>query len=1388
MQDTDISDTPDTIHPPVVRKRDGSEQLWNSKNVETTVRRAFDDVGVDPNGDLMRIVNEVAVCARHQAQEGVIAAEHLRLIIKKTLLKFHYGEIAEAFSDSAQVAQQAGHWEPMFMKPTGKSHPFDTIEWVKTDAKLLSATGQVIFEVVGIEVPATWSQQTVNIVADKYFRVIDGVRETSAKQMFTRVADRLTTWAFEQNYFNGVEDANTYKHEMLYALVHQFGAFNSPVWFNLGVPGRRQMGSACFISSLDDSLESIAEFQAAEIAIFRSGSGSGVNVSNLRSSYEKISAGAYTSGPLAFMKGNDQYAGAMKSGGGTRSAAKLVAMDMDHPDILETKDGRPGFLKCKAGEEKLAHQLVDIGYPTNYDDPNGAYKRVQFQNANISASISDAFMQAVEADGNWETKARTTGETIHTYKARDLWNALAESAWVCGDPGVQFSDTMNKWHTTPKAGRIRGSNPCFAPGTRIATVNGPLRIEDIAASGDAAQVVIPVDGTMAVKSVDVFCTGENPIVEVLFASGRLMKVTPDHGYRLRDGSRCEAAKLTAGDTVDIQPSEGGFGNIDINMREQAEWFQLAGFLVGDGWMTKSGRGIEAGMCFGKDDDDCMERVVGLLTRCSIPHSIKLQAGSVGESPRYLRIRKSAIVNLLADIACPFGSVAHTKRVADTVFRAQKVDQLAYLAGLFSADGTFRVSAKGHHGKIPTRELRLASISAGLLRDVQALLLNLGIKSTIQLDRNKRTNVKTPFKYTTVSGEEREYTSAHNCHELFVYGHSLRKLRDGWIALGGMFSSRKQKRMEDLLPKGYSAPIHDIWYDTVKSVTDHGETAITYNMTEPDTHTIVADGVHIFQCSEFLHVDDTACNLCAVNLTKFFNFSVRQFNAIQFEHVCRIFSTAQMAIVARADYPTEKIRINSHKLRPIGLNYGNLGALLMRLGFGYDSNEGRAVAARLASLMTGVAYQTSAKLAARVGAFSEFSANRRDMLKIMRMHQTADAQVTRKWETPTCPIGSDHHSARIWRSVITLGERYGYNISQATLQAPLGCIGFLMGMDTTGIEPAFALVSYKSMVGGGYTKLVIGSVGASLTSLGYTSDESAAILRHIDEHSTVDGAPHIKPEHLAVFDCASASGPSGRCLTPRAHLLMMSSIQPLITCAMSKTCNLPSTVTAKEIADVYMEGWKLGLKCIAVYRDGCKASQPLSSKKSDGEKAKNPTIVAEKLLPPVKIGRDKLPMDVTGWRHKFDIAGHKGYILVSEYPDGRPGEVFLKLGKPGTTVAGFVDSFTRLLSVSLQHGVPLDLLIKGFVNTKFDPSGITKNPDIRFCDSIVDYLFKLLQIHYDKPTVGKVDPRDLTTAKVIFSEPPRASIDAPPCQICGTIMNRSGSCHTCPACGASSGCA
>src|ERR1700704_2450396 len=810
-----------------------------------------------------------------------------------------------------------------YFTPEG-SHAFDLVEWERRTAAIIGEKGQVIFEQKDVEVPRSWSQLAINVVAQKYFRGGLGSpeRETSVKQLINRVVETLANWGRADGYFASEEDAANWSEELRYLLVTQQASFNSPVWFNIGVPGRQQQGSACFINSVQDSMESILDLVKTEGMLFKFGSGTGTNLSVLRSSKEQLSGGGTASGPVSFMKGYDSFAGSIKSGGTTRRAAKMFILNAYHPDILD-------FIRCKAEEEKKAWALIEAGYNVGFNVPGGAYDSVQFQNANHSVRVSDDFMNAVDADKEWENKAIVGGRTIDTYKARTLWREIADATWICGDPGLQFDTTIQDWNVVPNTGRINATNPC---------------------------------------------------------------------------------------------------------------------------------------------------------------------------------------------------------------------------------------------------------------------------------------------------------------------------------------------------------------------------------------------------SEFVFLDDTACNLLSLNLMKFQNEEGR-FDVEQFRRAVDICFTGQEIIVSNASYPTPAIAKNSEALRPLGLGYANLGALLMSMGLAYDSPEGSRFAGAVTAIMTGEAFVQSARMAQVTGPFTEFAKNREPMLRVMEKHRQAAHQLNTSAE-----LADVVDSARdTWDSALKLGRAHGYRNAQATVLAPTGTIGLMMDCDTTGIEPDLALVKYKKLVGGGLLKIVNTTVPAALRKLGYDEHQVKEIVISIDENDTIEGAPHLAEEHLKVFDCAFTPVNGSRSIAPMGHVRMMAGVQPFISGSMSKTVNLPTDATVEDIEQTYLESWKLGLKCIAIYRDGCKRSQPLSTSR-DKEKAA-PAEVEYRAM------RRKLPDERKAVTHKFDIQGHEGYLTVGLFEDGTPGELFVTMAKEGSTISGLMDAFATQTSYALQFGVPVKFMVDKFSHMRFEPSGFTKNKEIPIAKSIVDYIFRWMASHF-----------------------------------------------------------
>jgi ribonucleoside-diphosphate reductase alpha chain len=877
--------------------------------------------------------------------------------------------------------------------------PFEELTWERRSAVINDERGQPVFEQHDIEVPTTWSQTATNIVASKYFRgqVGSPTRESSVRGLISRVVDAIAGWAGEQGYFAGAEDLQSFSDDLTHLLVQQKAAFNSPVWFNVGIEAAPQ-ASACFINSVDDTMESILGLAKTEGMLFKFGSGTGSNLSSIRSSREPLAGGGTASGPVSFMRGYDAFAGVIKSGGKTRRAAKMVILNADHPDIVD-------FISSKADEERKAWALIESGYDGSFNVKGGAYDSVFFQNANHSVRVTDDFMRSVVEDGDWQTRFVLTQEPSETFKAREVMAMMAEAAWQCGDPGVQFDTTINDWHTCPNTARINSSNPC---------------------------------------------------------------------------------------------------------------------------------------------------------------------------------------------------------------------------------------------------------------------------------------------------------------------------------------------------------------------------------------------------SEYMFLDDTACNLASLNLMKFLN-PQGEFDVEAFRAASRTVITAQEILVDNASYPTPAIARNSHDYRPLGLGYANLGVLLMDRGLPYDSDAGRAYAGAVTSLMHGEAYAQSARVAGAMGPFAGYARNAEPMLKVIAKHR----QHAHAIDSSLVPRSLLTASLSVWDEAYALGTQHGYRNSQVTVLAPTGTIGFMMDCDTTGIEPDIALVKYKKLVGGGIMKIVNQSVPRVLKKLGYSAEQTREIVDYIDQNETIEGAPHVSEAHLAVFDCAFPPANGKRSIHYTGHIRMMAAVQPFLSGAISKTVNMPTDVTPEEIANAYVESWRLGLKAVAVYRDGCKRSQPLSTSK-DGDTRRQSAAAPAAEAVSERPARRKLPDERQAITHKFSIAGHEGYITVGMYEDGKPGEIFLVMAKEGSTISGIMDAFATSISLALQYGVPLEALVEKFSHVRYEPSGFTKNPQIPFAKSITDYIVRWLASKF----LAGDQLRAIGLQVPEFEEPAAAGApatvavpvathkvesDAPTCHYCGGIMTRNGSCYRCSNCGSTSGC-
>ena len=810
-------------------------------------------------------------------------------------------------------------------------HPYDTVAWERRDARITNfRDGSVAFEQTDVEFPTSWSLNATNIVAQKYFRGTLGTpeREWSLRQVIDRVADTITEWGARDGYFVDTEEAETFNAELKHLLVNQKVAFNSPVWFNIGVKGVPQQASACFILAVDDTMDSILNWYVEEGTIFKGGSGSGINLSRIRSSHELLKGGGTASGPVSFMRGADASAGTIKSGGKTRRAAKMVILDVDHPDVEE-------FIWCKAREEQKARVLRDAGFDMDLDGADS--HSTQYQNANNSVRVTDEFMQAVVDDVDWHLRAVTSGEVLKTVRARDLMRQISQATWECADPGMQFDTTINHWHTAANTGRINGSNPC---------------------------------------------------------------------------------------------------------------------------------------------------------------------------------------------------------------------------------------------------------------------------------------------------------------------------------------------------------------------------------------------------SEYMHLDNSACNLASLNLLTFLPEG-GEFDVEGFKSAVEVIFTAQEILVGNADYPTEAIGENARRFRQLGLGYANLGALLMALGLPYDSDEGRALAGAITGLMTGHAYATSAVTAARMGPFAGYAENEEHMLRVLDQHREKMADI----DEELVPVELLSAAQQSWDQACSTAAMHGVRNSQASVLAPTGTIGLMMDCDTTGVEPDLGLTKMKKLVGGGTMTIVNQTVPRALRRLGYADAQVQAIVDHIDHEKTILGAPDLKAEHIPVFACSMGDN----AIHYSGHVRMMGAVQPFISGAISKTVNMPEDVTVEDVEQLHIDAWRLGVKAVAIYRDNCKVAQPLAMAKKEGasedgdapEGTAAATQVVERVVERViqEPYRQKLAKTRRARTFEFRVADCKGFVTVGEYEDGRPGEIFISVSKQGSTLAGIMDAFAISISHGLQYGVPLRSFVDTFTGQRFEPAGMTDDPDIRFATSLMDYLFR-----------------------------------------------------------------
>ncbi len=1287
---------------------------------------------------------------------------------------------------------------------TAGVHPYDQVQWELRTASIANEKGELVFEQKDCEVPAFWSQMATNVVVSKYFRGPLGTprRETSVRQVISRVVDTITGWGREGGYFATEADAEAFSDELCHLILHQKMSFNSPVWFNIGVPGSRNQASACFINSVEDSMDSILSLAKTEGMLFKYGSGTGTNLSAIRSSEEQLAGGGTASGPVSFMKGFDAFAGVIKSGGTTRRAAKMVILNADHPDVED-------FITCKVKEERKAWALIDAGYDPSFTGE--AYASVFFQNSNNSVRVTDEFMRAVEEDRDWQLKAVTDGRILKTVKARALLHLMAESAWQCGDPGVQYDTTINDWHTSSNSGRINASNPCFPGETRVHTTVGLLPIAELyrrMAAGDDIRVYThrataadPGAGVVATPPVAVMQTGVKSLVRLLFSNGQELRCTPNHRFWTTNRGWVPAEDLVGADRVLLNdtPTPATEASWTLPVRVEAlatswnrggtkvhqavperwstELGELTGHLIGDGCLTED----QTIWVYGGDDvnDGLADRHARLLQ--------ELFGGrtrtKMGNGTTQLRLGSGAVRDLFGGLGVT-GARAHEKQLPEGIFTAPPEVQAAFLRGLFGADGCISAVEGGK----ANRYVGLASRSRALLVQVQQVLEAFGIRSRVY---DTTTWNPKPFRYRRKDGEIATY-AVRPGFDLRISGSDMTR----FASVIGFSAPRKQHRLEAIIG---GVDRYQTKPTTRLLACVPGGSDTVYNLTEPLHHSYIVNGLVVANCSEYMYLDDSACNLASINLLRFLNAD-GSFAIDDYRHAIQLTITAQEILVGNAQYPTEKIGSNSEAFRPLGLGYANLGALLMARGTPYDSPRGRDLAACLTAILTGEGYAQSARIAREVGAFDGYSVNRQPMLRVMAKHREA------AYAIPASTVDADLLAASraTWDEAHELGARHGYRNGQISVIAPTGTISFMLDCDTTGVEPDIALVKYKKLVGGGMLKMVNNTVPAALKRLGYGEGDVADIVAYIDANDTIEGAPTLRDDDLPVFDCAFTPRSGKRSIAWQGHVRMMAAVQPFVSGAISKTVNMPSDSTVEDVERAYIDGWKMGLKALAIYRDGSKRSQPMatSMEKTTGEKVR----IVERPL------RRKLPAERQALTHRFEIGGHEGYITVGLYEDGTPGEIFVKMAKEGSTVSGLTDSFAIAVSFALQYGVPLDFLINKFAHMRFEPQGFTRNPEIPIAKSIVDYIFRWLGSRFLSPEkqieIGIVlrDAEEAETPPLVEGPANAAQVvmplgielvsptstfqnqaDAPSCSECGSLMVRSGSCYKCHNCGATSGC-
>ncbi|HCT76993.1 MAG TPA: vitamin B12-dependent ribonucleotide reductase [Micromonosporaceae bacterium] len=1057
---------------------------------------------------------------------------------------------------------------------------------------------------------------------------------------------------------------------------------------------------------------------------------------------------------------------------------------------------------------------------------------VQYQNANNSVRVSEEFMTAVEEGKPFDLVGRLDGSVIKTVDARELFRKLAQAAWECADPGIQYDDTINNWHTCSETGRITASNPCFTGDTLVHTDKGLIRFDAMIERSqrgetfgvythDATNQDAPADRVELTTPKAVMVTGTNEISRLEFSNGMVLRCTPNHriwttnrGYveakdlletdrvlplnlptpasaASREFSLAPGTKVTAGQVVPTKWQR----ETRLPEKWTEEFAHLLGWLVGDGSLRTGTPGVRGDNPNATWVYSARDRELFLETHQQSLAQLFGFTPKPSEQPNgtvQLRSSRGAMVDFLVGLGVTAGRAAE-KRVPTAVMESPTEIQAEFLRGLFDADGCAAETAND------TRYVGLGSVSIKLLQDVQRMLACFGIGSRIYKTRGEG---DTRFTYTTVTGLDREYTGGQ-LYDLRISGANIPK----FAAAIGFGHEDKSARLGAWLGK-HRFYQTDQTAHLVSREFDGFET--TYNLAEPRNHSYIANGLVVRNCSEYLHLDDTSCNLASLNLLKFLNAD-GSFDVTQFVKSVELVITAMDISISFADFPTQKITENTRAYRQLGIGYANLGALLMASSLPYDSEGGRGLAAAITALMTGTAYRRSAELAGVVGPYDGYARNEVPHKRVMQKHADAAAELKPPGAVAKAVV---KEAQRQWQQGNKLGNGQGWRNSQSSVLAPTGTIGFMMDCDTTGVEPDLALVKFKKLVGGGSMQIVNQTVPRALRNLGYQEEQIEAITEHIAATGHVVDAPGLRPEHYAVFDCAMGD----RSIEPRGHVLMMAAVQPFISGAISKTVNMPESATVEDVEKMYFDGWRLGLKALAIYRDNCKVGQPLSVSKRETAPAAVETVV-EKVVEYKPI-RKRLPKKRPSQTVSFAVGDAEGYLTASSYPDDGLGEVFLKLGKQGSTLAGVMDAFSIAVSVALQYGVPLTTYVEKFMNMKFEPAGMTDDPDIRIANSVMDYIFRRLALdfltyeqraelgvftaseraarlaaeeagveyeHAIEATAVVVPAGGVGSSTEVLEVLTGKASDAPLCYTCGTKMRPAGSCYVCEGCGSTSGC-